>query len=47
MAREHRVEARLNEKEYQLLQKYAEKLGITKSEAMRRLIQQLLERTET
>lgn len=44
MPRKHAV--LLNEKEYQVLIGYAQKLGITQSEAMRRLIQQLLEKQE-
>lgn|GEM_PF-6655814 len=43
MARQHRVEIRLNEKEYQALEEYATKFGVTRSEAVRRLIQQLME----
>ncbi len=46
MARQHRVEIRLNEKEYQALEEYATKFGVTRSEAVRRLIQQLMEDTD-
>lgn len=47
MARNNRVEARLNDTEYQALIKYARKLSISKSEAPRRLIQQLIEQDDT
>lgn len=43
MARKHRVEVRLNGKEYQALEKYASKFDITRSEAIRMLIHRLLE----
>lgn len=43
MARKHRVEVRLNCKEYRVLEEYADKFGITRSEAVRMLIHQLLE----
>lgn len=43
MARKHRVEVRLNCKEYRVLEEYADKFGITRSEAIRMLIHQLLE----
>lgn len=43
MARKHRVEVRLNSKEHQILKAYAERFGITRSEAVRRLIHQLLD----
>lgn len=39
MARNNRLEARLNDTEYQALIKYARKLGISETEALRRLIQ--------
>ena len=43
MARKHRVEVRLNSKEHQILEEYANRFGITHSEAVRRLIHQLME----
>ena len=46
MARERRVEVRLNCKEYRALEKYADKFGVTRSEAIRRLIHQLLDNLE-
>ena len=46
MARKHRVEVRLNSKEHQILGKYADKFGMTHSEAVRRLIHQLVEDSE-
>lgn len=46
MARQHRVEVRLNTKEHQVLEEYACKFGISQSEAVRRLIHQLMENRE-
>ena len=43
MARKHRVEVRLNSQEHQVLDEYAGKFGMTHSEAVRRLIHQLME----
>ena len=43
MARKHRVEVRLNCKEYRVLKEYADKFGINRSEAVRMLIHQFLE----
>ena len=43
MARKHRVEVRLNSKEHEILEEYAEKFGMTHSEAVRRLIHQLID----
>lgn len=46
MARKHRVEVRLSSQEHQLLDEYAAKFGMTHSEAVRRLIHQLMEDCE-
>lgn len=43
MARKHRVEVRLNSQEHQTLEQYADKFGISQSEAVRRLIHQLID----
>ena len=43
MARKYRVEVRLNSKEHEILEEYASKFGITQSEAVRRLIHELVE----
>lgn len=43
MTRKHRVEVRLNTKEHEVLKNYADKFGMTQSEAVRRLIHQLIE----
>lgn len=43
MARKHRVEVRLSSQEHQILDEYAAKFGMTHSEAVRRLIHQLIE----
>ena len=43
MARKHRVEVRLSSQEYQILDEYAGKFGMTHSEAVRRLIHQLMD----
>lgn len=46
MARKRRVEVRLNCTEYRALEEYADKFGITRSEAIRKLIHQLLDNLE-
>lgn len=46
MARNYRVEVRLNSLEHQTLAEYADKFGMTQSEAVRRLIHQLMENCE-
>ena len=46
MARNYRVEVRLSSQEHQLLNEYANKFGMTHSEAVRRLIHQLMEDCE-
>ena len=46
MARKHRVEVRLNSKEHQVLEEYADKFGMSQSEAVRRLIHQLMDDCE-
>lgn len=43
MARNYRVEVRLSSQEHQVLNEYANKFGMTHSEAVRRLIHQLME----
>ena len=43
MARKYRVEVRLNSQEHKVLNEYADKFGMTHSEAVRRLIHQLME----
>ena len=43
MARKHRVEVRLNSKEHEILGEYADRFGMTHSEAVRRLIHQLID----
>ena len=44
MARKYRVEVRLNSKEQEILGEYADKFGMTHSEAVRRLIHQLIDK---
>ena len=46
MARKRRVEVRLNCKEYRALEEYADKFGVTRSEAIRRLIHHLLDNSD-
>ena len=43
MARKHRVEVRLNSQE-EILGEYADRFGMTHSEAVRRLIHQLIDK---
>ena len=46
MARQHRVEVRLNSKEREILGEYADRFGMTHSEAVRRLIHQLIDKCQ-